>query len=76
MFQLDVTALIVGLGLGVPLLLYLWDTLQSLRLMTVLADRPFEIGDWIVSDGVEGRLKMWGCETRVRTFTPGHGIAE
>ncbi len=37
--------------------------------MTVLIDRPFEIGDWIVTDGVEGTVEAVGMRsTRIRTF--------
>jgi len=37
--------------------------------LTVLLDRPFEVGDWIVADGVEGTVEAVGFRsTRVRTF--------
>ena len=37
--------------------------------LTVLLDRPFEVGDWIVADGVEGTVEAVGYRsTRVRTF--------
>ena len=70
-FQLDVTALIGGLGIGGAALAFAsQDTLSNLfGSLTVLADRPFEIGDWIVSDGVEGTVENVGMRsTRVRTF--------
>ena len=70
-FDLEVTALIGGLGLGGAALAFAsQDTLSNLfGSLTVLADRPFEIGDWIVSDGVEGTVENVGMRsTRVRTF--------
>jgi len=37
--------------------------------LTVLLDRPFEVGDWIVTDGVEGDVEAVGFRsTRIRTF--------
>lgn len=37
--------------------------------VTVLTDRPFEIGDWIVTEGVEGTVENAGFRsTRIRTF--------
>ena len=37
--------------------------------VTVLTDRPFEIGDWIVTEGVEGSVESVGFRsTRIRTF--------
>ena len=70
-FELEITALIGGLGIGGAALAFAsQDTLSNLfGSLTVLADRPFEIGDWIVSDGVEGTVEDVGMRsTRVRTF--------
>ncbi len=70
-FDLEVTAIVGGLGLGGAALAFAsQDTLSNLfGSLTVLADRPFEIGDWIVSDGVEGTVENVGMRsTRVRTF--------
>jgi len=37
--------------------------------ITVIVDRPFEIGDWVVIDGHEGMVETLGFRsTRVRTF--------
>ena len=37
--------------------------------VTVLCDRPFEIGDWIVTEGAEGTVERVGIRsTRIRTF--------
>ena len=70
-FDLEITAVVGGLGLGGAALAFAsQDTLSNLfGSLTVLADRPFEIGDWIVSDGVEGTVENVGMRsTRVRTF--------
>lgn len=37
--------------------------------ITVILDRPFHVGDWVVIDGVEGNVETVGLRsTRVRTF--------
>lgn len=37
--------------------------------VTVILDRPFHVGDWIVIDGVEGTVETVGLRsTRIRTF--------
>ena len=37
--------------------------------ITVMIDQPFEIGDWIVTDGVEGTVEAVGMRsTKIRTF--------
>ena len=37
--------------------------------VTVLVDRPFEVGDWIIMDGAEGSIETVGFRsTRIRTF--------
>ena len=70
-FSLDVTALVGGLGIGTAALAFASQDMLSnvFGSVTVLADRPFEIGDWIVTDGVEGTVESVGMRsTRVRTF--------
>lgn len=71
MFDLDWTALIGGIGLGGAAIAFAsQDALGNFfGSLTVLTDRPFEIGDWIVTDGVEGTVETVGIRsTRVRTF--------
>jgi MscS family membrane protein len=71
LFQLKITALIGGLGLGgMALALASQDALQNVfGSLLVLTDRPFEIGDWIVAEGVEGTVESVGVRsTRIRTF--------
>ena len=37
--------------------------------VTVILDRPFQVGDWVVVDGVEGEVESVGLRsTRIRTF--------
>ena len=37
--------------------------------VTVLVDRPFEIGDWVIAEGIEGTVESVGFRsTRIRTF--------
>ena len=37
--------------------------------VTVILDRPFHVGDWVVVDGVEGEVESVGLRsTRIRTF--------
>ncbi len=70
-FNLPIAGLISGLGIGgVALAFAAKDTVANLfGSLTVLVDRPFEIGDWIVTDGAEGSVETVGMRsTRVRTF--------
>ncbi len=70
-FNLPLAGLLSGLGLGgVAFAFASKDTLGNLfGSLTVLTDRPFEIGDWIKTDGVEGSVETVGIRsTRVRTF--------
>ena len=70
-YNLPYKGLIGGLGLGGAALAFASkDTISNLfGSFTVLIDRPFEIGDWIISDNVEGTVEVVGFRsTRVRTF--------
>ena len=70
-FSLPIAGLISGLGIGgIALAFAAKDTVANLfGSLTVLVDRPFEIGDWIVTDGAEGSVETVGMRsTRVRTF--------
>jgi len=69
--NIDVTSLIAGLGIGgLALALAAQDTLSNLfGSITVLFDRPFQVGDWIIVDDVEGTVEELGFRsTRIRTF--------
>jgi MscS family membrane protein len=70
-FNLPITGLLGGLGLGgMALALASKDAVSNLfGSITVLIDRPFEVGDWIITDGVEGTVETVGFRsTRIRTF--------
>lgn len=67
----SVGSLIAGLGLGgAALALASKDTLSNLfGAIVIFWDRPFELGDWVVLEGVEGTVEEVGLRTtRIRTF--------
>lgn len=69
--DVDVAALIAGLGIGgLAVALAAQDTIKNLLGgVTVLADRPFQVGDWIVVGDVEGTVEKVGFRSvRIRTF--------
>lgn len=69
---LNVANILAGLGLGgLAFALAAKDTLSNLfGSLTVILDRPFQIGDWvIIGDKIEGNVEEVGFRsTRVRTF--------
>lgn len=70
-FNLPLTGLLGGLGIGGAALAFASkDAVSNLfGSVTVLLDRPFEIGDWIVTKDAEGTVETVGFRsTRVRTF--------
>jgi len=69
--DLPIYTLLSGLTIGsVALALAAKDTVENLfGSVTVLLDRPFNIGDWIVIGDLEGTVEKLGFRsTRVRTF--------
>lgn len=69
--DVNVSSLIAGLGLGgLAIALAAQDTVRNLLGgVTIFADKPFEVGDWVVVDGIEGTVEQVGFRsTRVRTF--------
>jgi len=64
------TSLLAGLGLGgLAFALAAKDTVENLfGFATLLFDRPFQIGDWVVVKGAEGTVEEIGMRsTRIRT---------
>ena len=70
-YGMEITALLGGLGLGgAALALASKDAVSNMiGSFNLLADRPFEIGDWVIIEGVEGTIEQVGFRsTRIRTF--------
>jgi len=69
--DVNITSLIAGLGLGgLAVALAAQDTLKNLLGgATILADNPFQVGDWVILDDIEGTVEQVGFRsTRIRTF--------
>lgn len=69
--NIDVSSLLAGLGLGgLAFALAAKDLLGNFfGSLTVLLDRPFHIGDWVIIGDVEGSVEEVGFRsTRIRTF--------
>ena len=67
----NVTSLVAGLGLGgLAVALAAQDTFRNLLGgVTIFADRPYQVGDWVVVGGIEGTVEYVGFRSsRVRTF--------
>jgi MscS family membrane protein len=70
-FHWRITGLLAGVGIGgMALALASQDAVSNIfGSVTVLLDRPFEVGDWIVTGDIEGTVETVGFRsTRVRTF--------
>ncbi|MDR0871467.1 MAG: mechanosensitive ion channel family protein [Planctomycetaceae bacterium] len=70
-FQWSVFGLASGLGIGgIAVAFAAKETIANLfGSVTVLADRPFVIGDWIKTGDIEGTVESVGMRsTRIRTF--------
>ncbi|MDM8546062.1 mechanosensitive ion channel [Candidatus Venteria ishoeyi] len=69
--SLNISGVLAGLGLGgLAFALAAKDAVENLfGFVTVLTDRPFLVGDWIVIDKIEGTVESIGFRsTRIRTF--------
>jgi len=68
---LDIGSILAGLGLGgLAFALAAQDTVKNLfGSVTLLADRPFDVGDWVVIGDLEGTVESVGIRSsRLRTF--------
>lgn len=69
--QMNITGLLAGLGLGgLAFALAAKDAVENVfGSITVLMDRPFVVGDWVIIDDIEGTVENIGFRsTRIRTF--------
>ncbi|MGK0487833.1 MAG: MscS family membrane protein [Candidatus Endobugula sp.] len=69
--KFDIWPLITGLSIGgLAVALAAQDTLKNFfGSVMIFIDRPFQIGDWITSDEVDGTVEEVGFRsTRIRTF--------
>lgn len=69
--NLPLAGLVGGLGIGgLALAMASKDAVSNLfGSVTVLVDRPFEVGDWVNTPGAEGTVEEVGFRsTRIRTF--------
>lgn len=71
LFNVNITALIAGISIGgLAIALAAQDTIKNLfGSFTIFVDKPFQIGDWVNFNGVDGTVEEVGFRsTRVRTF--------
>ncbi|MDQ7052022.1 MAG: mechanosensitive ion channel family protein [candidate division KSB1 bacterium] len=69
--NVNVTSLLTGLGLGgLAFALAARDTLANFfGSVTIFLDKPFQVGDWIITGDIEGTVEEVGFRsTRIRTF--------
>ncbi|MEM9560432.1 MAG: mechanosensitive ion channel family protein [Planctomycetota bacterium] len=70
-FEVEILPLLTGLGIGgLAVGFAAKDTIENFfGSIAVILDRPFEVGDWVAVDDVEGTVEQLGFRsTRVRTF--------
>ncbi len=68
--NVQISSLLAGIGLsGLALALAAQDAIKNLfGSVLVILDRPFEVGDWVVTSGIEGEVEELGFRsTRIRT---------
>ncbi len=68
---MNIASLLAGLGIGgLALALASRDTVENFfGAIAILADHPFQVGDWIKMGSIEGTVEAVGFRsTRVRTF--------
>ena len=69
--NVNIGSLLAGLGIGgIAVALAAKDTIANFfGSIMIFVDRPFQIGDWVVVEGIEGVVEDVGFRsTRIRTF--------
>ncbi|MEM1166338.1 MAG: mechanosensitive ion channel family protein [Planctomycetota bacterium] len=69
--SIEIVPLLTGLGIGgLAVAFAAKDTIENFfGSIAVIADRPFEVGDWVNIDGIDGTVEQLGLRsTRIRTF--------
>jgi MscS family membrane protein len=69
--KVNIVPLVTGLGIGgLAFAFAAKDTIENFfGSIAVILDRPFEVGDWVVIEDVEGTVEELGFRsTRIRTF--------
>lgn len=70
-YDLPVSKVVAGLGIGgLAVAFAAQQTISNFfGSLTILLDQPFQIGDWVVIDDVDGSVESVGLRsTRIRTF--------
>jgi MscS family membrane protein len=70
-FNIPVGTLLAGLGIGgIAIALGAQKTLENvIGSIAIVSDKPFEVGDWIKVEDIEGTVEQVGIRsTRIRTF--------
>jgi|GEM_PF-99344 len=68
----NITALLAGISIGgLAIALAAQDSIKNFfGSLLIFVDKPFQVGDWIISDKVDGTVEEVGFRsTRVRTFS-------
>lgn len=68
---MDITSLVAGISIGgLALALAAQDMIKNLfGSLMIFVDKPFQVGDWIVADKIDGTVEEIGFRsTRIRTF--------